>query len=414
MKNLICLMLFLIIYAGAVNNTGGFIRKKTKLIKRVSLQENNNLILTSINNVALNSSSGQILISDNRSGNIVLYNAITGKIIKSFSAGVELSDSIALKGNPTFDSSYYFLTSELTDKNGNPYSEKYLKKWIKNKFYNAVFQSDSVIIISAYINPLMVDLTLKEGFQKGLDISTAFIIYNLNENNYRIYQVDKSKYVVPQVFTMLYDYKSNECILNCTSHYSWKKRLLDSLWIISSYSLEGKIKKTIAKLPEDYVNSGLGYVLSNPSLIFNNDGEIIGTFKFSLKIYNFNRNETYKLKNLPASNKASFEKIKSNPEFLKKGLIDGFPVRIKNIYLTETGSYLVYLYYTETDSNKRSQKNIIQEYTPAGELAAQAELPVEDEYGVVHQICYSKPEKALLIFQKSDTKGWTLTYRSWN
>jgi hypothetical protein len=390
--------------------------KNPELITRLKLEEDDSILITSIKSISLNTSANRILLSDLGTGKIYLFDFIKGKAIKTFSAYLNLSDSLALKSKPIYDSSYYLTKNDFFKETKNHFGEDYLKEMIHNIYCNGIFKSDSEIVLNGLIYVIIYNKLIQPENRLGLEVTYAINNINLNTNNSNINKYD-NKMAAPRIYSLLFDKRNNQVIIDCGNYIGVKNKKFNQLISLAYYSLDGKFIKPICPIPKIMIESGLMYSFVEPNIMFNSNFDLICTFPLVEKICNISKNSFFELSNLPVSNKDIFNRLKNDTSLIRKfgsDLANQFPLKIDNIMLTEKNNYLVNVHLLSINQkNKDSIRNIIQEYNPKGELLKQIELDIHDEYGKIDRIFYSIPHKALLFFRKSSKLGWFVEFRRW-
>lgn len=387
-----------------------------KFLRSINLEENDSVIITHITNVSINSSSSKILISDADGRILILYNAEDGKVIRTFEAGLNYSDSLAIKGKYWNDEYKYVRTDQIRDTSGKPLPYEYLRRRLDNEMIEGIFYDDNEIWATAHIKCYAVpkDTNKKDdGIRVGL--ATGIIRFNLKEGTSTYTPLEQIQPAFPSPYSFAVDKIGKNILILSKNFTAFKNELFDSLWIISAYSYEGKRLNLVAKMPEEYTITKIGYrMLYEPKFCFNSSNELLCIFPYSERIFNISKGVTFKLQSLPHSNKPYLDSLALNPnlfdDFIKRYFYF-LPITIHNIYTKLNDDIIITLMhvYKYSDTNIVRER-IIQEYSKNGNLLRQFKFNYRDDDRYINYIYYDKYKDEYLIFKKSNTKGWSIDF----
>jgi hypothetical protein len=416
MKKILIIILILI---GTINCNSHKDKKKDlkysnlNVIGNVRLQENEDVILSTISNISLNSDATKMLVSDNRGRTVTLYNFKNGEIIKNFTYGIDYSDSLGKKSYPWDDGFEFVRNKKVVDKNGDPVNNKFLKKYLTNEVNNGIFISDSIVCITVNMN------CFKKSMYENFDIynilialTAVIILENIYTGETELIHYQNKYHAFAQCYSILYDTSNRKFISMCTNTPAEESKKWDSLWILCSYHRDGKLDSLLFTLPKEYQNTKLGYMFYYPKTIFDNNLNLLCVLPISEKIYNLTINDTICLKDLPESNYDQLNRIAEDfsvaEKYLDKNLCF-LPNYINNIFVSKSNNYLVWVNHAKlTTDTIMPNFEIIQEYRSTGDLVRQYAVEHENEKGVLHFMDYDPVNNHFLAFRKSNKYGWTL------
>mgnify|MGYP000303681020 CR=1 FL=1 len=390
------------------------------LLKSITLEENEEAILTKVTNVSTNSNSTEILISDSEGKILILYDARIGKVLKYFEAPFELSDSLAIKGKYWNEQEEYVRNDKVIFANGKKLEDDYIRKRLRNELYFGIFVNDNEIWASAYAKSLVKPKGIDTLTEFHSTLSTGIMRYDLKINKMIEYicfeKIFEKKYYIfpwPYHFVVAPTRDSIFIITINSSHF--RNKGSDSLWIISSYNLKGEIIKPIMKMPEEYTQTKLGYsILFKPKFCFNNKNELLCVFPYAERVFNITNSTFFELKNLKQSNKIFLDSLKENPNLVDSFLVRYFyflPNSIENVYVTKNNEVIVITFQVfKISQNKTQVYWLIQEYDEQGNLNHQYKVTNLDEHGYIHYIFYDKNKDEFLFFKLLKGKGWFLDF----
>lgn len=387
-----------------------------KFLRSVYLEENDAVILTKVTNVSTNSSSSQLLVSDAEGKMLILYDSQTGKIIKSFEIGLNFSDSLAIKGKYWSNEYKYVTKDKIRDTSGNPLGEDYLKWRLSNEIINGIFYNDKEIWATAYIKCFAVPVDTSEkdkGIRGGL--ATGLIRFNLVDGTSCYHPLEQIYYAFPHPYFFVIDKFNNDVIILTKNFPAFWNGHYDSLWILGSYSLDGKLKDLITTLPEEYTSTKLGYkMLYEPRFCFNRSNELLCIFPYVEYVYNLTKRERFKLQSLPNSNKKYLDSLVIEPDLYKEFLKRYFyflPITIDDIYTKTNDNIVVTLFHVFQHSDSTiTRERIIQEYNQKGELLKQFRFNNIEGNTYIGFIYYDKNRDEYLIFRNSKSIGWQIEF----
>lgn len=387
-----------------------------KLVRKIRLHENDSVVLTNVTNVSTNSNSSKILISDAKGKILILFDANTGKIIKSFEAGLNFSDSLAIKGKYWNDEYRYVTKDKIRDKSGKPMTEEFLKKRLANEIINGVFYNDQEILASAHIRCFAIPTDTNQK-DKGINIglATGLIKINLENESNAYFPLEQLPYAFPQGYFFAIDSIRNNIVIITKNFPALWNNFYDSLWIIGSYSFDGKLINLVAKLPEEYTQTKLGYkMLHEPRFCFNDSNELLCVFPYAERIFNLTKGLDFKLQSLPHSNKVYLDSLIDDPDLQGEFLQRYFyflPITIDNIYTRKNNNIIITLFHVfKFNDSLVIRERIIQEYTPDGKLVKQYKFNNNDGDTYINFIYYDKYKDEFLIIKSSKSQGWIIDF----
>jgi len=386
------------------------------LIKSIVLEENEDVILTEVSMVSTDSSSSRILVSDFEGHTIILYDAANGKVLKSFEASFELSDSVPIKCQYWNPEKEYVKKEEIVFADGRKLDDNFVRTRLRNEFFCGFFVSDNEIWISAYIKSLVKPKNTDTVEWAHISQATSILQYDLNINIV-------SKFVCFKEFFYAFAWPYHFAVpptrdsifILIVNYPHFKNNQFDSLWIIGSYDLDGNLLNLVAKLPNEYLETKLGYsLLFKPKFYFNRKKELIGVFPYAERIFNFTNSTFIELKGLSLSNKIFLDSLQENPK-----LVDTFlkrypyflPNTIIDVFVKHNDCFVVVILQVSKDEQAKEQVYwIIQEYDEKGNLNNQYKIRNLDEHGYIHYIYYDKAKDEFLIFKLHKEKGWFVDF----
>lgn len=386
--------------------------KSMKLIDILTLQENDDVIISTINSAEIINGGSELVVVDPKSNNIVLYNYDDGSIkslllpeeswLKYFVSENPKPISSRIKGGlkyiHTEDYSQYRLNDDA--KKATKYSPFVVKSY-----------KDELIIL-AQANMFAVSDDIAENV---LDNRVILFKYN---NSYQI-----EKVVVPEVllnsYTIptIFEIQNDGNIIVGSSNFSFKKGKTDSLTTLAIYDSTGTYLKDLAFLPDKYTRNNLIYKERwQPLLTCINDSAFI-TYPRDNTIYAPEKRIRFKLKNLPYSNDTGLTYI--NDYFrlrnIQKSRPDRFEVAnllpMSNIFTFDSfGKFgIVILVFDKYEP--MGFYYIAQEYDFDGTLISHTRINDEPE-NQIRNFVFDKYNGFLCLIKKSK-KGWSIEKRNW-
>lgn len=383
--------------------------RNNSIIDKITIEETEDVIFTSITQVSLNSNGSMMLISDYNGRTIALYNTNTGKLIRQFKSKLSYSDSLAIKGKPWQSEYEYILNKDIVDTNQNPVKNEFLENYLHNEYKSAIFCNDSTIAVMG--NIYTFKKKINEEFNPRsmkIALSAAIILYDINS--------DKIEFIAP---TNLYssfarpdiqsfDTNDNTFIIQSLNHPAAKNRQKDSIHTLAKYDMSGNYLSPFLDLPEEYISTGIYYSLMYDPMIVSLGNSWIHAFPLIEKIYSNNGATLFNLIGLPESNNQYIEEFIKNNQLVGERLKrykSFIPNTLSGIFIKKNNNIIVSVFHVNEDDDFRVR--ILQEYSPSGELIKQFILHLVDHDGIIHYIHYCPQTDNFLVFRKSDVK-WTL------
>ncbi len=404
---------------------------KIYIEKNVLIEEKEEFILQNITYVDISTDGNKMLFSDSQTGVISQFDYNSGVLLNKLNPSLVLSDLVAQskakpfktmeqKGTKIIERTDWKFISLLEEGKINPgkINEETLKDLINNiycisKYYNNGIISLANINVPKISNPF--DFV-------HIQTATEFFKFDNKIQHIKVFPLQQENKDVPPLPTA-----NNFCIfhnyyyvttLDAGRYLLFKKN--DSLPILAVYDKNGNFIKIKRYLPYLYDFSNLGYLLTDNSLLLETDNEdIYSSFWFVDYIDFLNKSYKIRLKGLPYANKSMFNKLKLYCE--KKGSFDieyyeihkFLPLMIKNLIPVHKQIAVLSTLNEVKKQEYFISKYFLQLYNKSGELVKQDTISNINNNGALQYVTYNNKKNKLLIFRKSNEKGWTMEVTKW-
>ncbi|MDT3739888.1 MAG: hypothetical protein RO257_10365 [Candidatus Kapabacteria bacterium] len=390
-----------------------FPKKSIKLIDKIKLEENEEVIISTINSIEILDGGLEFLIIDPSSKKTVVFNYMDGSIknlilqeenwLRYFVAEKPHPISVAIKGKLK-----YINTDDYSKYDLNQNAVNYIKY---SPFIIKSINKQHILLCHA--NMFAVSDEIKEN---SLDNRVFLLKYNskLNLLKMVVPEVLHKSYILPSTFEIL----SNGNYIGSSSNYTYKdKGNIDSIVTVASYDSTGKFLGNIGYLPDKYVKNQLIYQERWQPLLTNINDSIFIAYPRDNDIYAPGQKIRFSLKNLPYSNDSGlvylydYYRLKKveNSRYDRFEVANLLPVSI--IYtFNSNGNFGVVLLVFDKE-HPMGYYYIAQEYDFKGNLLSHTKI--NDEPGnQIRNFVFDKYNNYLCIVSKNKD-GWTLEKRKW-
>lgn len=381
----------------------------------VMLEENEDNVITGITSITMNEDETKIIINNNYETSSTIYDLASGKIIKTIPPKIDYADSLIAKftyPNPKYE---FVKMYELVNEAKEPMPMEMKEQYLKCSYTDSQFLNDSIILFLAKI-PCFIKAFGEKFDDKnyGLSSSAAIIRYNMTNDSNSMDPIQCQLNAMPQCVSLKYLKDNKIFIITSTDYYSELHCKFDSLLILAYFDERLNYIKPAVYLPKEYADKRLAYNgFNDPLLTQNNNDNIIVVFPLVEAIFNITKNSTIQLTNLHKSNNDVFKSLQDDTSKLSNSeatVYSQFVNLIKSVSITASGNYLVEIHH---NYDEERNKITVQEYSSKGKMLKQKEI---DETGAADQIkfiSYSKKRDKMMIFRKSNQKGWSISFVNW-
>ncbi len=270
-------------------------KKSLKLIDKINLEENEDIIINFISGIAIGNDNN-FIITNEADRTAILYNYENGGIIKSIFAGQDLADSVANAGSKPYD--YY--NKHLRYIKSDEYKSKGLTdkgiEMIKSYYTIPSYFKNCTYLLSLIYVPATSE---NENFNT-LGNRTVLICFNNDMMLQSIitFELNEKAYPSPFYFEIL----KNSNIVMSSTNFDYKNKSFDSLVTSALYDSTGKFLNNIGYLPEIYIKNKLVYEEKWRPILTGIDDSIFLAYPRDLDIYGPGQKVRFRLKNLPFTN----------------------------------------------------------------------------------------------------------------
>ncbi len=405
---------------------------KIYIEKNVLIEEKEDFILQNIIYVDISTDGNKLLFSDTQTGAISQFDYNSGILLNCLNPSLVLSDLVAQsKAKPTkfieqnetkiIERTDWKFITFLEEGKINPGKshEATLKDLINNIYSISKYYNNGIISL-AYINVPKISNPFD---YVHVQAATEFFEFDNKLQHIKVFPLNQENKDVPPLPTA-----NNFCFfhnyyyvttLDLVRTMMYKKN--DSLPILAVYNKNGNFIKIKRYLPYLYDYSNLGYLLTDNNLLLETDNEdIYSSFWFVDYIDFLNKSYQIKLKGLPYANKSMFKKLKLYCQ--KKGTYDieyyeilkFLPLMIKNLIPVHKQIGVLSTLYEVKNQEYVISKYFLQLYNKTGELVKQDTIKNINNNGALQYVTYNNTKNKLLIFRKSNDKGWTMEVAKWD
>jgi len=403
------------------------------VIKIKSIKESDSLPLSTIQNIVFSKSGKYIAVCGNSNTDVLLYDS-TFTLLQTFTFNGDYIDTAVSLATPN-DITYGYITGlrkDLINSEGETIPIEYQKKNLQNKFSNAAFIEDSILLLNSTLHYLEYD-----SLRKRINYIPAVATYNLQKKN--LYFIRYENYANPFNDTNKQKFFC-KAESNSFLYLPYRKQLLFSVIgnpkfiqfsspetrlntpSLGIFDLNGKKEHYIASIPNEFWHKQLWTHNLSSHVAINHNNEIIGSYELIPRVYNFTKNTAFDLKNI-TNNSRYIDSIKSfdfenvrkqnTPEHWKK--LGEFQKNItswvKRVDVTKQNTYIIIV--ATLPSGTSILRWQVQEYTSQGLLLRETEVKEDPGYGKVQYVSYSYNDDALIVLAVSDEKGWIATFYHW-
>ena len=435
MKKSLILLIFVQLNIISCENPGFELKNLTQL-RLYQLEESDSCIIDNINNLIFNDNYTEFIITETQRKYLIRYSYSSGKIISIASIGLDCIDSIQKYSSfpeqkPPFinfiDGKFLSLKEYIVKINEKKNLELTLEKMDKSlqrSILNTIYiNNDTLLLYMLFDIPSQFFKTDINEIKVFVAQFVAFVYFDIKNESYKIILLENKPITVWPTSDLLLksmDDTKKSFVMSSNNTKAGKRKSYDSLYSISSFDKDGNFIKPLSLIPEEFLKANLIYKFCNPKAFYNSKNELITAYTLLDKVYNTNRNTYFKLKNFDDFNDSFFQKNYNDTNYMKNKLCihEEISYRLSGIFPIKNGNYLITVSKQDLEAKAKGVKSsencvFIQEYTPEGELVAQAKMPSVGENGVIQKVHYITERNELVTFQKSSEKGWTVTYWKW-
>jgi len=381
----IFLLIILFLIHGVATLAGDQNHLKYNTVKSIS--ESDELPISNIQNIVFSKSGKYIALCGNSNADVFLYDS-SYTLLKTFTFQGDYIDTAAVLATSDDITTGYMtgLRRELLTANGDTMPMDYQRQYLRNKFSNAAFIGDSILLLNATLHFLEFD-----SLKKQISFIGAIATYNLTTNklnftrceNYTNPGNDTLKqrfFMKSEMSTFIYIPYTQRLLIsvigNGMLNFSNPKERLNSA-TLGIFNLQGLKEKYLSPIPDEFWHQQLWMHTLSSHAVLNKRNEIVYSYEFLTRIYNSSTSTSFDLQNL-STNSRYLDSIKSF-DFQNTNKKNNFSpwsklaefqkyatTYIKRLDITKNNTYIVHIVYTPPDSTKPQWK--IQEYTTAGKL----------------------------------------------
>jgi len=239
------LILFATISCSSKDNNIVFPSQELTFVDSIALEENEDVILLSIEDCDINKNSEKIVITSALNQIIAIYNYKNGKIIKFCKAGPYLSDSVKNSNikpppnpfNPIIANPIKYLSLEECKERGWTTFDEF-----RNNFQKVVINNDNSITSLAY---LMMPVLLKDKDNNTTVFNTAAVVdFDSNLIIKKVIYPNNDYINYTTVGAFVNDKKNNQYYIHIFTPQAYAYLpVKDSLPVLAIYDKEGNLKK---------------------------------------------------------------------------------------------------------------------------------------------------------------------------
>lgn len=388
--------------------------KELKLMKNSEkvLLENENAIISSIDNCSFSDNGSVFLVSSITSKDIILYNTSNCEIIEVLTPPQELSDSLVSK-TTYFRQGYDFVAPDIIRASGEITQ-------FNNTYKYAEFINDSVILICANVHAFCVlkDTSLKNQQMNRQTMYPMILYLNINNGLYSCDVLDSRKNNLnintsfAQANKIKYNKLKNEIYAIHETPYTKQDSLINELIAIGANSINGDFKYIVHGLPDFFIKSKLKYSLFNKiNMDVNSKGELLVLYPYIDKVYNVSLSTDFDLSNLPTNNRQLFEDISgmdidkiNSFAYMDSLLKNKITLFTNSLYSVAGDNILTLVTHSEViKSDSIYNKPILQLYNFKCKIIAENHILLyRNKNGVIKHLHYSKANNRIWIFRKNE------------
>lgn len=382
------------------------------LVDRVSLAEPEGLPLTSICAVDVSPDGEVIAVTDMGSGVVYLF-AARGNLVAAVRPGLELTDSLIANRLPADTCPFRLLPRDsITDAYGNRASLRDQARALQNKFENAVFMSDSELLIAATLTAVVVN----DHGQRGILGHTAVLKYDVVRRSIewvRPLEAYRNQ-TFPQTDVVRFLPSDQTLVISAMNFEAVRHEGYDSAWTLSLFDLVGRRIKDLLPLPERHRARSIGYNWFRVFVTALDGQRVIATTSSVPTVFDIASGRSFSLAGLPGDNADFFDKagVSDNSEESMRSLAQRLKLRCWGIYDSGNRQFVVPMTFKQPDSTP-AERWLVHKYDMSGALHAKVDFGSESEYGVVKYVSYSARNDMILAFALSKTDGWSLLFMKW-
>ncbi len=356
-------------------------------------------VMGSIGSIAFSPSGQYLAMCDLVGSAIYIVDAASGKELRRFRPDLFLTDSIEQQIISDIGPVRHVIRRrDWKDTQGNPVSIEVQQHELNNRYENCVFTSDSTIMIGASVAFVMAG----DDGVKGLGSRTTLVHESLDGMRRSVKAVlfGTSGYF-PQSSTFQLGTAPGRLILDCMAAAEGPYRKdLDSAYCLSVVDFMGNRKGEFCRLPQEYVESKLGYGFLNPMYATGIDGDQFTLFLGSPVVRDENGKPIFTLPALKNMNSAFFSSFVEQSGQRLDSAIRLLRLQCRGLYVTATGGFVIPMRLS-ADSGGHDTWSV-QETDKHGSLVRQIDFPRSCAEGIVEFVGYDRVRNNIAVFVLDD------------
>ncbi len=371
----------------------------------ITLEKNEDVILTGINSAVFSNDGKYIYICDTKLNRIVKYDANTGNICNSASPGLELADSVlahfpqAFSDEDSGNLCRYVSLEEIKRTDPKLSIGRYLKH-----FFDKIKIYEGTIYVAATLYTPTIVLNSQD---KIISNQAAILKYS---NNLELLSCTPLE-CIDESHSMSYDFAvvDDGFITTCINNSRiTREGRYDSLAILASYSKNGKFKSVVEYLPEIYTSSKLGYSSSQNVQMISTDKDICFVYPTYPYLNFLESKESIPMNEVSKKNNWGFENYNEEMLLDFNKYKKAFPVFVNNIF-TDNKYLYVRLIVMKLKDEENIRTGLLQKYDSEGRFVESIDLGDYNKNKIKY-IGFAKHKNCFFVIKMDKKTGWSMEF----